>query len=186
MKPGIHHGFVELDGADSLAEDDRRYFTIEVRPGWPVLIAHPNNVVPDNLSTALRKAGGIFDVKVVPQKDLAGEPLADYSAVFLLNPRPMSDSLWSILHDYVEGGGGLAVFLGHNALGSDKEPAEQFRTEAATQVLPGFLARDWIRKQGDLIISLDNLSHPIMKEFRPMATLGIWQPFPIFRHWERL
>ncbi len=52
-------------------------------------------------------------------------------------------------------------------------------------MLPGRLVRDWRRRSGeDLLLSIDNLTHPIAKEFRPLASLGIWQPFQVHRHWE--
>lgn len=182
---GVHHGWVEIEGGDSLEVDDRRYFTIDVRPSWPVLIAHPYDVAPYNLSVALETAGGMFNVRTIPQDKLAGEPLADYSAVFLVDPRPISDSMWTnILKPYVEAGGGLALFLGANALTQDKQPAAEFRSEAAARVMPGPLSRDWFRKQGDRYFSMENLTHPIFQKFRSQASRGIWQPFPIYRHWE--
>ena len=182
---GVHHGWVEIEGGDSLEVDDRRFFTIDVQPSWPVLIAHPYDVTPYNLSVALETAGGMFNVRTVPQDKLAGEPLSDYSAVFLLDPRPIPDALWTnILQPYVEAGGSLALFLGANALSRDKQPDESFRSEAATRVLPGPLGRDWFRKQGDRFLSMENLSHPIFSAFRSQASRGIWQPFPIYRHWE--
>jgi hypothetical protein len=184
LKEGVHHGWIEIEGGDSLEVDDRRYFTIQVRPSWPVLIVHPWNVAPDNLAVALEIADDMFNVKTIPQEDLSGEPLADYSAVFLLDPQPLSDPMWRILQDYVAAGGGLAVFAGSNALTSGNRPDESFRSDAAASVLPGRLARDWYRKQGDRFLSMDNLSHPIFRNFRSQATRGIWQPFPVYRHSE--
>ena len=184
LSEGVHHGWIEIEGGDSLGIDDRRYFTIEVRPSWPVLIVHPFDVRPDNLSVALETADDMFQVKTIAQADLAGEPLSDYSAVFLLDPTPITDPLWRILQDYVEAGGGLALFLGSNALNPSKQPDASFRSEAAVSVLPGVLARDWYRKQGDRFLAMENLTHPIFRKFRSQASRGIWQPFPIYRHWE--
>lgn len=183
LSEGVHQGWIEIEGSDSLAVDDRRYFTIEVRPSWPVLVVHPRNVTPDNLSVALETAGGMFDVRTIAQSDLDGEPLSDYSAIFLLDPEPIEDPMWRILEDYVDAGGGLALFLGHNAL-TVRMPDEAFRSEVARQVLPGLLARDWIKQKSGVTLSLDNMTHPMLKEFRSQATRGIWQPFPVYRHWE--
>ena len=33
-------------------------------------------------------------------------------------------------------------------------------------------------------MTFDNLTHPILKRFRTQDTRGIWQPFPVYRHWE--
>ena len=183
LDEGVHHGWIEIEAGDSLAVDDRRYFTIEVRPSWPVLVVHPPGVRPDNLVIILETAGGIFEVRTIDQSMLAGEPLSNYSAVFLLDPEPLTDPLWRNLKRYVESGGGLAVFLGHNAL-TNQEPDLSFRSDAAAEVLPGRVVRDWNRRSDPVIVSLDTLTHPILKEFRPLASLGIWQPFNVYRHWE--
>ena len=38
LKPGTQQGRVRIVGQDSLAADDVRYFSVEVRPPWPVLV----------------------------------------------------------------------------------------------------------------------------------------------------
>ncbi len=178
---GVHHGVVEIRSGDALAVDDRRYFTIEVRPSWKVLVAHPRGVNPRNMTDLL--AGGAFDVTTIPQQDLAGERLSEYSTIFLLDPTPITDPLWRTIQEYVELGGSLGVFLGQNA-SRGREPDAAFRSDAAADVLPGRLVRDWFRKEPDRFLSLGNMTHPVLKEFRPMASLGIFQAFPIYRHWE--
>ena len=54
-KPGTWQGGVRIVGQDSLSADDERYFTVEVRPPWPVLlVAQP----PDRVY----RRGGLSDV----------------------------------------------------------------------------------------------------------------------------
>jgi uncharacterized membrane protein len=192
LPPGIHHGWIELESSDSLAVDNRQYFTIEVRPAWKVLVAHPDDVDPGNLVDALvpddDQAGAIYEVTVVSQRNLAQQLLEDYSAVFILDPKPASDSTWKILESYVRGGGGLGIFLGHNAA-DGSQPDAAFQSSEAATVLPGKLERLWRSPSTaadgrELIVSIDDLSHPVVADFRPYASLGIWQPFPVFRHWE--
>ncbi len=192
FQPGIHHGWVELEASDSLAIDNRLYFTIDVRPAWKVLVAHPDNVNPRNLVDALvpgdGNSGGFYDVTVVRQRNLAQELLEDYSAIFLLDPGPVSDPLWKLLENYVSGGGGLGIFLGHNA-STGNQPRGEFLSPAAAAVLPGRVARLWRSRRdeagrNEVLISLDSLTHPALKPFRPYDSLGIWQPFPVYRHWE--
>ena len=183
LAEGVHHGWLEIEGSDSLSADDKRHFTIEVRPSWPALVVHPENVKPGNVQDILEIADGMFQAKAIPQSQLAGEPLQDYSLIMLLNPKPISPQMWGILESYVEAGGGLAVFLGHNAL-TLRKPDEAFRTEAAARVLPGILAIDWLKKKSGVLMTFDNLTHPILKRFRTQDTRGIWQPFPVYRHWE--
>ncbi len=191
FEPGVHHGWIELESSDSLDIDNRQYFTIEVAPAWRVLVVHPDNVGPGVLVDALLPIGndgsGLYDVTVVSQEDFAEEFLEDYGAIFLLDPAPLSDAMWRILSDWVGGGGGLGIFPGQNAArGSEAEAS--FRSDAAASVLPGRLERVWRARRGpdgqsDLFLAPDTLTHPVLKEFRPYESLGIWQPFPIHLHW---
>ncbi len=192
LPSGIHHGWIELESSDSLAIDNRQYFTIDVRPAWTILVAHPEDVDPGNLVDALapddESAGKIYDVTVVSQKNLSQQLLEDYSAVFLLDPKPVSDSTWKIMESYVKNGGGLGIFLGNNAA-NGSQPDVSFQSDDAASVLPGRLQRMWRSRAGggegsEVLVALDDLSHPVLAEFRPFATLGVWQPFPIHRHWE--
>ena len=41
LDQGTHQGYVRIAGEDSLPADDARYFTVEVRPPWKVLVAAP-------------------------------------------------------------------------------------------------------------------------------------------------
>ena len=147
----------------------------------------PGNLV-DALAPDDESAGKIYDVTVISQKSLSQQLLEDYSAVFLLDPKPVSDSTWKILESYVNNGGGLGIFLGNNAA-NGSEPDVAFQSSDAATVLPGILERMWRSRvnAGDgnqVLVSLDDLSHPVLAEFRPYESLGIWQPFPIHRHWE--
>ncbi len=40
---GVHQGYLKIAGEDALACDDTHWFTVEVRPGWRVLLAAPND-----------------------------------------------------------------------------------------------------------------------------------------------
>jgi len=48
LEQGTHQGLIRILGQDGLAEDDTRYFTVAVRPAWPVLVAarHPSRNMP--------------------------------------------------------------------------------------------------------------------------------------------
>ncbi len=189
LPEGIHHGWVEIDAGDSLSIDDRRYFTIEIQPQWNVLVAHGPDVDPANLVEAIDPQVndngeiGLFDCDVITTDQMPPPELEQYRVIFLLNPDQISDSLWALLERYVSGGGNLAIFLGHQAA-SGNEPKPDFRSAAAANVLPGSLLRIWRRSEGDLSIQMDQMAHPALKRFRPLASLSVWQPFSVFRHWE--
>ncbi len=189
LQPGIHHGWVEIETGDSLSIDDRRYFTIEVQPSWRVLIVHGPGVNPANLVDALDprldddEPAGTYALDVIDESLLPPPDLEKYRTVFLLDPASISDAVWNLLKNYAEQGGTLAIFLGHNATDGNSVKGE-FVSEAAASVLPGVPLRTWRRAGVGLTIKMDQMSHPVLKRFRSLATLGVWQDLPVFRHWE--
>lgn len=188
LEPGVHQGTVELVGSDALSIDDRRYFTVEVKDAWPVLIVAPEGVNTSVLHEALapyalRKSGQArFQCTIEQQANLGSIRPADYAAVFLLDPKPMTPPLWEALADYAEDGGSLAIFLGPNASRSNR-PNKLFNEKNAQSVLPGLLANIW-RTAGDVYLTPKNYQHPIMSEFRKIASTVPWNRYPIHRHWE--
>ncbi len=144
LAPGLHQGHVKIAGEDALAADDVRFFTVEVKPAWKVLLAAPQPVPQYTLFLseaiapyALRiKGAAAFQCETVPQTALLKKPLSEYAAVCLLDPQPLAEDVWRQLGDYVEAGGGLAVFLGRNA-----QPVESFNGPSAQRVLAGKLLR---------------------------------------------
>ncbi|MEQ8788494.1 MAG: BatA domain-containing protein [Pirellulaceae bacterium] len=183
---GVHQGQLRMTGGDDgLAFDDTRYFTVEVESAWPVLVVSPAGVAPTNLVEAIAPRayvlGGVqrYQCTEIAQNDLGNSRLDDYRAVCLLDPEPMTPDAWKRLADYVEGGGGLAIFLGHNA-----RDAESFNSTAAQQLLPGRLTRQFRSPVGDLYLSPRSLEHPVLAEFRPIASRVPWNEFPVYLHWQ--
>ena len=179
---GTSHGAVRLAAQDGLAVDNQRYFTIEVQEASPVLVLAPPGVVTRFLTEAIapyeyRETGRArYDCTVREQADLVSLSLEQYRVVCLVDPGPLTPPDWTRLRSFVEGGGGLALFLGHNA-----DPSS-FNDPAALSVLGGKLIRRW-RSPGDLHLRLDDLSHPVTAAFREVATSVPWSNFPIYRHW---
>lgn len=188
LPPGIHHGWVEVEGEDALPVDNRRFFTIEVRPAWKALVVHPENVSPENLVETLapsrqREAGTApFDCETIVQSALSTKALADYRLIALLNPEPFSDAVWTEFKKFIEQGGGLFCALGHNAAESGTAAAE-FNTAAAQQILPGELTQIWRAPDGDVYLSPGEHSHPILAEFRGQSSSIRWNRLPVYLHW---
>ena len=181
---GIHHGTVEVVGEDSLPYDNQRFFTLEVRPTWEVLVVHGEQVSPDNLTEALidDPTNSSFNCTVVTQRELPTN-FKNYDAVFLLDPEPgISDTTWSALRQYVASGRGLGIFLGANAAGG-AFGHETFQSEEAQKVLTGKLNRQWRQPDGQLSLSPHSLTHPIFAPFRDWETGVPWDRFPVFIHW---
>ena len=190
LPEGVHHGTVEIIGEDGLKVDNTRYFTVDVRPAWDVLVLHPDNVNPGNLVDLLapyrelENGTAIYRCTVAKQADVSKYDLDDFQATFLLDPKPLNEGLWQDLEQYVEQGGGLAIFLGHNAaIQGGVDPS--FLTDTAQKLLTGEITRQWRRKPANpLYLSPDNFSNPILEPFRDREDAVPWSDHPVLNHWE--
>jgi hypothetical protein len=138
---GVYHGRVEVEGQDGLAIDNQRFFTFRVGTIKRVLIVHPNNVYPRVIESLLTPRDKVeagtakYESETTTQKEfLRFEDLSIYDAIYLLDPQPLAEPIWQRLEAFVRDGGGLGVFLGHNA--ADGGVAESsFATPTAKRVL---------------------------------------------------
>lgn len=179
---GVHQGQIKLVGQDGLMIDNQRFFTVEVQDALPLLVVAPAGVTTKYFVEAVapyeqRKLDTAkFSCTVRPQTEIAGLNFDEYAAVVLLDPLPMTPPDWERLSRYVADGGGLAVFLGHNA------DTTSFNADAATTLLGGKLVRQW-RSAGDLFLSPRDYQHPITIFFRDHSSTTPWDQSPVFRHW---
>jgi hypothetical protein len=185
LSPGTVHGFLRLLGEDGLAIDDQRYFTVLVREADPVLVVVSDGATGKYFTEAMapleERQAGRSELTCVEAKPaaLAAQTLESYAAVFLLDPPPLSIEDWGRLAKYVESGGGLGVFLGHQA-----QAGGTFHVADAERLLGGRLQRRWRAPTGDVFLAPDQFDHPTTREFREVATSAPWDLFPVFRHWE--
>jgi hypothetical protein len=183
---GTHQGYLQIAGEDGLACDDRRYFTVEVKPPWRILIAAPQPAGTHALflsqalaPTDLRRSGQArFDCDVIPLDKLPKQALDGYSAVCILDPAPLEPAVWARLGNFAAGGRGVALFLGRHC-----QPAEPFNEPAAQELLAGRLWLQARRQEGDLCLSPREFQHPILTPFRGRAGSIPWDYFPVYRYW---
>ncbi len=186
---GAHQGYVEIAGDDALSCDNRRFFSVEVRDAWRVLVVAPTPAEEhaQYLTYALaplrfRQEGRArFDCTTIEYGELARQNPADYSAVWLLDPPGLEADTWTKLEDYVRAGHGLAVCLGSGA--SSPGPIEAFRTSAALAVLPGQIARQARAPEG-VYLKPGLSQHPILNEFRSIDQTVPWELMPVLRYWQ--
>ncbi|HWB12947.1 MAG TPA: BatA domain-containing protein [Pirellulales bacterium] len=186
LDTGTHQGFVRIVGADGLEIDDRRWFTLDVKPPWKVLIAAapPARARAWFLAQALapdawRQTGRArFECEVVRFADLSRSSLEDFSVVCLLDPGPLDDSLWQQIARYAEGGGGVAIFLGEST-----QPGA-LKGETLKQLLPGDVGKlPALFPDGDLHLTISNDQHPMAAKFRPLQGSIPWESLPVYRYW---
>ncbi len=190
LAPGIHQGYLKIAGEDALPCDDTRWFTVEVRPPWRVLIAAPQDADRQSeeyaffLSEALAprefriENKEAFQCDVISTAELPKKSLEGYAAVCLVDPGPLEPGVWQKLHSYVSAGGGLGVFLGRNAV-----PIDSFNAPVAQELLGGKLVRQWRAGGRDAVtLAPENFDHPVLARFRGLEVA--WEGLPVFRHWQ--
>lgn len=182
LRAGTQQGTLHVAGQDALAWDNTRHFAVEVQEATPLLVLAPPGVLSRFFVEAVapdefrRRGRARFDCRVELQSRLPNLVLDDYAVVCLLDPLPLAPTGWETLAQYVRRGGGLALFLGHNA------DLASFDNALARQLTGGTLARQW-RSPGDVFLTLGDLSHPLLAPFRDVATSVPWERFPVYRHW---
>jgi hypothetical protein len=184
---GTHQGYVKLVGQDGLACDDRRYFTVEVKPPWRVLVAAPEpatdtgRYLSDMLAPAsfVKSGRARFDCSFLDQNELRKHPLNSYSAVCLVDPRPLVPAEWQELINYASDGHGVAVFLGPGATN-----AGPFNDDKAQELLPAKLISKLNAPDGVMYLAPDNLDHPILASFRGLQGTVPWETVAVFRYWQ--
>jgi hypothetical protein len=184
---GTHQGYLQILGEDGLAADDRRYFTVEVKPAWRVLIVAPPR--PERralfLTQALaptdyvRQKRARFDCQVISYNQLPSQKLEDYSAVYLLDPGAQPPAVWQNLANFAADGHGVAIFLGRHA-----EPVAAFNGPGAQDVLAGKLVVQARRPDGDLALAPADLEHPLLAPLRVRAGAIPWSETPVTRYWQ--
>jgi len=186
MDQGTHQGYVDIAGADALACDDRRYFTVEVEDAWKVLVVAPQPTTEhaQYLTNALaperfrREGRARFDCEVIQYGELVQKDIRDYAAIWLLDPPGLEVATWTKLEDYARAGHGLAVCLGSNA----EKSVEAFRTSAALAVLPGTIVR--VARSPEGYLNPGQSQHPILDAFREIDQTIPWERAPVRRYWQ--
>ncbi|MFM2097034.1 MAG: hypothetical protein RIS70_4158 [Planctomycetota bacterium] len=182
LEQGVHHGALKLIGEDGLSFDDVRYFTVEVKAAWPILVVAPTGVLTEFFVESIapyewaQQGRALFDCEVVAQANLANKALAEYAAVALIDPSPLTPADWQQLERYVTSGGGLAVFLGSHA-----HPVTSFNEPLAQSLLGAKLAREWRTTINDLSLAPERFEHPVLRGFRNQTVP--WNQLPVYRHW---
>ena len=192
LQPGTYHGQLELVGSDSLALDDVRHFSFQVSQQWRGLVISGPEVSTTNLVSTIAPTRSVelgtarYDCEEITLQQFetrSSETDADYAAIFLLDPPPMTDATWQRLIEYANAGGGVAMFLGGNG-SSDGKVHPSFQSDLARQAMGFSLTRVW-RSSDDVFLSPreNDMAHPLFRSFRQIDAGIPWNRFPVRRHW---
>jgi hypothetical protein len=100
----------------------------------------------------------------------------------LLDPPPLPELSWKKLEDYVEAGGGLAIFLGHSCESADAKIDPRFINATVEKLLPALPTRV-ARAPEDLYATPISYEHAILRPLRTLSTSVPWDRMPIYYYW---
>lgn len=176
---GTHQGVVQLLTADPLAVDNARYFTVEVRPPARVLLLAASEQDARLMRLALDPPlVGVptrFDCTAAAFTKAGDQVFEDYQAVLLLDPSQLTVDLWKRLDEYAAGGGGVGVFLGHNA------DFQALNTTEPQRVLGGTLERV---SRDATYLRPRRLDHPALAGLRSYEEGFPWPLCQVYRYWQ--
>jgi hypothetical protein len=171
--PGEHSVEVRL-AEDPLLVDNHRWLSVPVRESIRVLCVQGKSGAAEHVAFALSPAKTDrprVKPEIVVESLLLELDLANYDAVFLCNVGRFGRDEANVLHQYVENGGGLVVFLG------DQVQSENYNLtlgggESGRRVLPARLGESVFDQAG---FNLDALqyNHPIVKPFQGQPRAGL-------------
>ena len=206
LAEGSHQGYVQLVGEDGLAWDDKAYFTVEVKPAWPVLVAasRPEDaplftelIAPKEFA---RHARAWFQCDVVANSDLEQqtlEPSATAKGKSATSTPRTQKLRYETLNDYAAiclldpsplpqsvwqqlagyaASGGGVVIY----LGRQAEPKDRFN-QVASDLLPGRLVR---QSRQTTFLAPENHQHPLLSPFREFGSDVPWRAYPVYKYWQ--
>jgi hypothetical protein len=170
----IIHGEVRLVSSDPLPFDDRRAFTLGVTPAIRVLVIADREEDVQEWNVALEVKG--YKPVVKPAQSLQQLDPSSFDVVCLLNVTSLPDEGWYRLGKFIEGGGGLVVFLGDQRL----DPVNYNRDEAQV-FLPGTL--DVHTAPGVQFLKVLRAQHPLFRPLEHDEGIELLESAEVYRFW---
>ncbi len=182
-------GEVRLATGDPLDADNRRFFTVGTQLPPRILIVSGNQGDGIYLKAPLAPPEweklGRAPYRVDEQtddwlKNNLGE-LTNYTVVCLVDVPAPSDEVWNALADYTNQGGGLAIFLGSEAI----RPSA-YNSDTAQSVVPAGLkqTREFNPPEFLNVTAKDHGQHPLFRRLSDLEDgLALLSQRPVFECW---
>ena len=178
-------GELRLVSSDPLSDDDVRFFTVAVRPAPRILLigdasSHANQDA-DYVYGALRAKDYRVTYVSTDRIEKELDRLNAYEVVCMVHVRHPSVKMWNAFAQYVDEGGGLAVFLGMPN-GYEEPAAVAYNLPVAQSFLPAKLSADLIFDPPEQL-DLRNRQHPILKKIDEYGRRGELALVDVRRYW---
>lgn len=186
---GTHHGVVRIVGDDELDADDRRFFTLQVRPTASVLIVAADRQSAEVIGGALNAPLAIEDplaeyrIEISERLPAEREKYDDYELVLLVDPQTPSPAVLADLGVYLGRGGKLVSMLGP-ALGPATGGGVTISDATAPESFPEGLGRRWRVPQPGTFLEIVRPSHPSVAALADIAGGVPWNTFRVGQYWQ--
>jgi uncharacterized membrane protein len=174
INPPVTQGIIKLVSGDPYSHDDTRNFTVAVKESPRVLVVADkqessiywkNALAPQELIEAGKAR---YQVEFMTTNQLETADLKNYQAIYLVKSSAPTLETWQSLREYVQGGGGLGIFLGSRN-GSRALTALSYNSEAAQKLIPGKLLAD-LNFDPESLLDFSLTEHPAINFFRINTT----------------
>ena len=186
-------GEFRLVGSDPLAMDDVGYFTVRTLPPLRLLIVAETPAIAFYWQSAIEYISSANITKYEPQflltSQLRESDLSRFDVIYLINAPGFDDAMWTKLHDFVDAGGGLGIFLGAvSSVLSQNSRANQinplaYKSNAAQSVLPAKLVAS-LPASPAKSLDLRNSQHGLLKRLEDAGVLTELGGLEIYREWK--
>jgi hypothetical protein len=169
--PGEHAVLVRL-ADDALPVDNHRWLSIPVRDAVRIICIGGRPEETRHLALALqprREATAAFEITEASESRLVEGDLSAFDCIFLCNVGRISPDEAGVLARYVNGGGGLVIFLGDQVQAASYN--ELLADKAETRILPAKLVEP--TPAGNFRFDPLDYRHPIALPFRGYETSGL-------------
>jgi hypothetical protein len=162
LRPGDNPIEVEVTvDREPLPHSVRRFATVRVQPRRKVLLVVDD---PERLGAVARKLENLnYAVTTKTVREFNRDALAGVSAVYLLAIAAPEANVWTLLAEYVRGGGGVGVVPAGNDM-----KIEAYTQPAALALLPATIERKVERSKGGVAWDWQSgkYAHGFMKRFQ--------------------
>jgi hypothetical protein len=136
---GLTRCEIQIDGADSFAQDDHWLFSVERADPKPALLVHADNdtASPLYIRTALESsAEAAFTLESIAANQTANLNVPKYAFVILSDPGPIPQKFEDALNKYVQSGGNVLLTLGKNSTPGRHLPVADLQMMGLHTIMP--------------------------------------------------
>jgi len=192
----INQGEIRLVSSDPLSHDNIRYFTVAVEPPPKILLVAPSLEEARYLRFALAPDLYILEqqarydctymaaANLVEEKSPQEGYLEQFDVVCLINVPVLTEEAWTRFSQYVEQGGGLAVFLGMPNRRGNSFSSASYQGEIARSLLPGEPLAELKFQEPRFLDIRNGLNHPLLKKFGELNRTAELTSIGIRRYWK--